>query len=293
MSDKPTIGFIGIGVMGASMAGHLIDAGYRVLAYTRTKAKAEGLLAKGAEWRDSVAALAPQCGAIFTMVGYPSDVEQVYFGADGLIERATRGSLLIDCTTSSPVIAARIYEAAKSKGLRALDAPVSGGDLGARNATLTIMVGGDPADFEAARPMFETIGKTVVLQGKAGSGQHTKMANQIAIAGALLGACESMKYAEAAGLDPRTVLLSISGGSASSWQLVNLAPKMLDGDFKPGFYSKHFLKDLRIALESAAAMGANLPALANAERLFGLLVERGGGDEATHAMYKLYREGLA
>ncbi len=289
---QDVLGFVGIGVMGKSMAGHLLKAGYRVLVYTRTKDKARDLLSLGAEWAESPAVLAPRCKAVFTMVGYPSDVEEVYFGPKGLIENARPGSFLVDTTTSKPELARRIAQAAKARGVAALDAPVSGGDVGARNAALTIMVGGERADFEAVRPLLEAMGKTVILQGPAGSGQHTKMANQIVIAGNLAGAVEALCYSRAAGLDPRTVLASIGAGSAGSWQLNTMAPRMLDGDFAPGFYVKHFLKDLRIALEAAKEMKLKLPLLSLAEGLFARLSNEGFGDSGTQALYLLYERGL-
>ncbi|MGO8693694.1 MAG: NAD(P)-dependent oxidoreductase [Rectinemataceae bacterium] len=291
--SKDMLGFIGIGVMGSSMAGHLLKAGYRVKVHSRSKGKALPLLAQGAEWADSVAALAPGCSVIFTMVGYPADVEEVYFGPKGLIASAAKGSLLVDMTTSRPDLAHRISEAAAAAGIRAIDAPVSGGDAGARNATLTIMVGGSQADFDAASGLLGIMGKTVILQGPAGSGQHTKMANQIALAGSLAGAVEAVMYARAAGLDPRRVLQSIGSGAAGSWQLNNMVPRMLDGDFEPGFYVKHYLKDLRIALDSAREMNIPLPMLSLAERFFALLQEKGYGDNGTQAIYLLYERGLA
>jgi 3-hydroxyisobutyrate dehydrogenase len=289
-SAKDTLGFIGLGVMGSSMAGHLMKAGYEVHIYTRSKDKAESLIKAGARWEESPAALAPKCKAIFTMVGYPSDVEEVYFGPSGLIENAKKGSYLVDCTTSRPDLAARIFAAAKAKGLSALDAPVSGGDIGAKNAKLTIMVGGDEADFQAVKDLLSIMGSTVIRQGPAGAGQHTKMANQIAIASNLMGAVEAVCYAKSAGLDPKTVLASIGSGSAGSWQLNNMVPRMLDGDFAPGFYVKHFVKDLKIALESARAMKADLPLLSLAEGLFSALKDNGFGDKGTQAIYLLYEQ---
>ncbi len=287
--SKDVIGFIGTGVMGESMAGHLLAAGYRLHVYTRTRAKAESLISKGASWEDGPAAVARKCAVVFTMVGYPSDVEEVYFGPAGLIENAPKGAVLVDTTTSRPDLARRVSEAAAARGVAAIDAPVSGGDIGARNATLTIMVGGDEAAFEAVKPLLDLMGKTVIRQGGPGAGQHTKMANQIAIAGSLLGAVEAMNYAEAAGLDPRRVLQSIGSGSAGSWQLNNMAPRMLDGNFEPGFYVKHFLKDLRIALDAAREMRIELPNLALAERLFAELSAEGLGDKGTHALFLLYQ----
>ncbi len=290
--ENDILGFVGLGVMGTSMAGHLMKAGYTVHIYTRSKSKASALLDAGAVWHDDPAGVARACSVAFTMVGYPSDVESVYFGPAGLIANARPGTILVDTTTSRPDLAARIYAAAKAAGLGALDAPVSGGDIGAKNATLTIMVGGDEADFETVRPLLEIMGKTVIRQGKAGAGQHTKMANQIAIAGNLAGAVEAVTYARSAGLDPRTVLLSIANGSAGSWQLSNMVPRMLDGNFAPGFYVKHFLKDLRIAVDSARAMGIRLPLLDLAESMFAKLEEGGFGENGTHALYLLYERGL-
>jgi 3-hydroxyisobutyrate dehydrogenase len=274
--------------MGSSMAGHLLKAGFRVHATTLSKEKARGLLEAGAVWEEGPDKLAPKCSVIFTMVGYPSDVEAVYFGPKGLIENSMPGTYLVDCTTSKPDLARRISVAAKAKGLAAIDAPVSGGDIGAKNGTLTIMVGGEAADFEAVRPLLELMGAMVVLQGGPGSGQHAKMANQIAIAGNLAGAVEAIMYAKSAGLDPKAVLQSIGSGSAGSWQLNNMVPRMLDGNFEPGFYVKHFLKDLRIALEAARAMKIDLPLLDLAERLFESMEAEGYGAKGTQALYLLY-----
>ncbi|MBP7263461.1 MAG: NAD(P)-dependent oxidoreductase [Spirochaetia bacterium] len=286
------IAFIGTGVMGASMAGHLLKAGAKLTVYNRTKAKADGLLAAGAAWADSPAEAAKGKAVVFTIVGYPKDVEDVYLGPQGLVAASAPGTILVDHTTSDPALAARIARAASDKGLVALDAPVSGGDLGARNATLTIMVGGDEAAFQAVKPFFDVMGKTVIRQGGPGAGQHTKMANQIAIAGTLAGSVEAVTYAQGAGLDPRRVLESIGGGSAQSWQLVNMVPRMLDGNFEPGFYSKHFLKDLRIALNAAKTMQLNLPLLALAESLFAKMSAEGYDGKGTQALYELYRRGL-
>jgi 3-hydroxyisobutyrate dehydrogenase len=291
--DQRSVGFIGLGVLGTPMAGHIRASGERFLVYTRTKSKAQFLLDAGAEWRDSPKALAQECDIIFTMVGYPSDVEDIYFGPDGLIENAKAGSILVDMTTSKPDLAVRIYEAAKARGIEALDAPVSGGDVGAKNGTLTIMVGGDEATFQKVKSLLETMGKTVILQGCPGAGQHTKMANQIAVAGNRLGTVEAITYAKHAGLNPDHVLLSIANGAAQSWQLSNNAPRMLRRDFDPGFYIKHFLKDLRIALEAAHVMHVELPMLALAEQLFAKMVSEGMGELGTQAIYLLYERGLA
>jgi 3-hydroxyisobutyrate dehydrogenase len=275
------------------MAGHIRASGERLLIYTRTKSKARLVLDTGAEWRDSPKQIVEECDVVFTMVGYPKDVEEIYFGPDGLIENARPGTIFVDFTTSSPDLAVKIYESAKARGLSAIDAPVSGGDIGAKNATLTIMVGGDEETFQKVKPLLETVGKTVILQGGPGAGQHTKMANQIAVAGNLLGTVEALIYAKNAGLDPKHVLLSIANGAAQSWQLSNNAPRMLERNFDPGFYIKHFLKDLRIALDSAHAMHIELPMLALSEKLFAKMVNEGMGELGTQAIYLLYERGLA
>ena len=266
------------------MAGHLLAAGHTLHVTTRTRTKAQALLDRGARWHDSPAALASRCDVICTMVGFPADVEAVYFGEAGLLATAAPGALLIDFTTSRPDLAVRIADAAAQRGLLALDAPVSGGDKGAREATLSIMVGGAPAAFETARPLLETVGKQIVLQGPAGSGQHCKMCNQIAIAGTMIGVCESLVYARQAGLEPVRVLESIASGAAGSWSLSNLAPRMLAGDFAPGFYVKHFIKDLGIALDAAQAMQLDLPGLGLALRLYRELAADGGAELGTQAL---------
>ncbi|MBU0926492.1 MAG: NAD(P)-dependent oxidoreductase [Spirochaetes bacterium] len=286
-----SVAFIGTGVMGASMAGHLLKAGAKLAVYNRTKSKADALVAAGAVWAGSPAAAAAGADVVFTMVGFPSDVEEVYLGQDGIVAAARPGAVLVDLTTSDPALAVRVSAAAKAAGKAAIDAPVSGGDTGARNATLSIMVGGDEAAFAAVKPFLDVMGKTAVLQGGPGAGQHTKMANQISVAASLIGAVESMSYAKKAGLDPLRVLDSIGGGAAQSWQLVGMSPRMLAGDFAPGFYSKHFLKDLRIALDSAKSMGERLPLLTLAESLFQRMQEAGFGELGTQALYRLYGEG--
>lgn len=286
-----TVGFIGTGVMGRSMAGHLLDAGYDLVVFTRTKSKADDLVARGARWAATVSELAAAADVVITMVGYPTDVEEVYLGEGGLVANARPGVLLIDMTTSTPSLAMRIDKEALASGLCALDAPVSGGDIGAREARLTIMVGGDADSFAEAEPLLRVMGPNVVHQGGAGSGQHTKMSNQIAIAGTMIGVCEAMAYAESAGLDPHQVLKSIGAGSAGSWTLTNLAPRMLAGDFEPGFYVKHFIKDMRIALTSAHEMKLMTPGLelvlAQYERL---AQDLEGSDQGTQALFRLYSE---
>lgn len=291
--ESTTIAFIGTGVMGASMAGHLMDAGYPLVVFNRTPARAEPLVSRGAIWAETPGAAAALADVVITMVGYPADVEAVYLGADGIVEAAKPGTLVIDMTTSSPLLAEKVAVAGAARGLRVLDAPVSGGDIGAKNATLTIMVGGAVQDFALAEPILRVMGANVVLQGAAGAGQHTKMANQVAIAGCMLATVESLAYAEAAGLNPRTVLESIGAGSAASWSLANLAPRILDGNLAPGFYVKHFVKDMRIAMDSATEMGLDLPGLAAAKRLYELLEASGGQDLGTQALWLLYADDAA
>jgi 3-hydroxyisobutyrate dehydrogenase len=280
------LGFIGLGVMGGSMAGHLLAAGHELRLFTRTRAKAEALLARGALWAEAPAALAAGCEVVFTMVGFPRDVEDIYLGDAGLLAHLRPGGLLVDMTTSRPDLAVRIAAEAARRGGAALDAPVSGGDKGAREATLSIMVGGAREAFETALPLLRLMGREIVHQGPPGSGQHCKMSNQIAIAANMVGVCEALVYARAAGLDPARVLTSIAGGAAGSWSLSNLAPRMLAGDFAPGFYVKHFVKDLGIALTAAAAMRLDLPGLALAERLYRELRDLGEGDSGTQALYR-------
>lgn len=284
----PEIGFIGLGVMGSSLSGHLISAGYDLRVTARSREKAKGILERGARWVEFPAELASQCDVVFTMVGSPCDVESLYFGAEGLLSGLRPGTLLVDMTTSSPKLAVRISKEAKTRGGGALDAPVSGGDRGAREATLSIMVGGEPSEFERARPLLRLMGKTLVYQGPAGSGQHCKMCNQIAIAGGMMGVCEAMTYARHSGLNPDAVLQSLSTGAAASWTLSNLAPRMLAGDFKPGFAVKHFIKDLKIALESAEEMGLRTPGTELALRLYLQLAQNGSEEEGTQALLKIY-----
>ncbi|MET1030265.1 NAD(P)-dependent oxidoreductase [Domibacillus tundrae] len=284
-----TVGFIGTGVMGKSMAGHLMYAGYPVIVYNRTKAKAEDLLAAGAVWKETPADVAKEADVIITIVGYPSDVEAVYLGEEGILANAKPGSYAIDMTTSSPILAKKLYEEGKKKDIHVLDAPVSGGDVGAKNGTLTIMAGGTKEDFDAVKPILEVMGGNIILQGRAGAGQHTKMCNQIAIASNMMGVAEAIVYAEKAGLDPEQVLGSIASGAAGSWSLANLAPRMIKGDFEPGFYIKHFIKDMNIAIESAEAMGMNTPGLTLAKSLYEKLSEQGHDDKGTQAIYLLLK----
>lgn len=283
------IGFVGTGIMGSSMASHLLEAGYDVFIYTRTKSKAEELLTKGAKWIDTPQALAKKVDVLISMVGYPKDVEELYLGQNGFLENLSAGAVAIDMTTSSPVLAKKIAEAFREKGIGALDAPVSGGDIGAKNGTLAIMVGGAEDVFLKVKPIFEILGSSVILQGDAGAGQHTKMVNQIAIASNMIGVTEAIIYAEAAGLNPARVLESISGGAAGSWSLSNLIPRVLQDDFSPGFFIKHFIKDMGIALSEAKQMGLELPGLSLAEKMYQTLADQGLSEEGTQALIKYYR----
>lgn len=290
LRDFTDIGFIGTGVMGRHMATHLLDAGHRLHIHNRTRAKAEPLLERGAIWYDRPGELAPEAQIIFTIVGYPEDVEAIYFNDQGLLHNAKPETIFVDMTTSDPTLAQRIAQAAEAQQCMALDAPVSGGDRGAREAALSIMVGGPRDAFDAAQPLFERMGQNIVYQGQAGSGQHCKMCNQIAIASNMLGVCEAIAYAHHAGLDPHTVLQSISTGAAGSWSLSHLAPRMLQGDFDPGFYIKHFIKDMTIALKAAEKLNLQTPGLALAKSLYEQLQSAGHGDEGTQALYRWYQQ---
>jgi 3-hydroxyisobutyrate dehydrogenase len=283
-SETTRIGWIGTGVMGLSMCGHLLDAGYTVTVYTRTQARAQPLLERGAAWADSPAEVARASEVVFGIVGFPEDVRAVYLGEDGVLAGAAAGSVLVDMTTSEPTLAVEIHEAARRIGVAAIDAPVSGGDVGARNAALSIMVGGDAEAVERVRPLFEAMGRTILHQGGPGAGQHTKMVNQILIATAMIGVCEALLYGYEAGLDLERVLESVSGGAAGSWSLSNYGPRMLAGDFEPGFMVEHFVKDMGIALAEARRMSLSLPGLALAQQLYVALVAQGGGRRGTHAL---------
>jgi 3-hydroxyisobutyrate dehydrogenase len=288
--ENTVIGFIGIGVMGKSMASHLLSAGFPMIVYNRSKEKAEELVQNGAIWVSTPKEVTQQANVIFTIVGYPKDVEEVYLGEQGILTNGKPNTYVIDMTTSTPTLAVKIYEEAKRKGIHALDAPVSGGDIGAKEAKLSIMVGGEKEVFQELEPLFNILGTNVVYQGKAGAGQHTKMCNQIAIASNMIGVCEAIVYAGKAGLDPKKVLTSITSGAAGSWSLSNLAPKMIEGNFEPGFYIKHFIKDMKIALEEAGAMGMETPGLSLAKRLYEQLAENGEENSGTHALYKYWQK---
>lgn len=285
---KETIGFIGTGVMGKSMAHNLLKAGYPLHVYTRTKEKAESLLAEGAKWEDSVQQLAKKSDVVITMIGTPEDVKEVYFGKNGLLEQAKRGSYLIDMTTSSPQLAEEIAQQAKEKGLHALDAPVSGGDIGAKEGNLAIMVGGEEKDFEAMLPIFQVMGNNIVRQGAAGAGQHTKIVNQMTVAPLMIGLAEALVYTKKSGLDPQKVLQSISTGAASSWSLTNYTPRILEGDFDPGFAIKHYIKDMKIALESTETLDFEAPGLELALSMYKDLANRGEAEKGIHALIKYY-----
>lgn len=282
------IGFIGTGVMGKSMASHLMDAGHEVHLYTRTKSKAEDLLQKGAIWEETVESISQKAEIIITMVGYPHDVEEIYLGENGIIQNADSGSYLIDMTTSDPTLAEKIAEEAAAKQLYSLDAPVSGGDIGAKNGKLAIMVGGDEETFKDMLPIFEIMGENIVHQGPAGAGQHTKMANQISIASTMIGVCETIMYAKKAGLSPDKVLKSITTGAAGSFSLSKLGPRMIEGDDQPGFYIKHFIKDMKIALRNAQELGLLTPGLALSLELYEELADRGYEDNGTQALIKWF-----
>ena len=285
---REKIGFIGTGVMGSSMARNLMKAGYPVSVYTRTKEKAEKLIEEGAAWAASPKELAKEADIVISIVGYPKDVEEIYLGADGILANLDVGAYTADMTTSSPALAERIYAEAKKRGIHALDAPVTGGDMGARNATLNILVGGDEDAFSAMRPVFAAMGKNIVYEGSAGAGQKTKAANQIAIAGALAGACEAFAYARAAGLDVEKVYTSISGGAAASFQMSNMLRMALDGNFDPGFMIKHFVKDMTIGAETSKEYGVDLPVLEQVLREARAIEERGGGTDGTQSLLKYY-----
>lgn len=284
VSRATQIGWVGTGVMGTSMCGHLLAKGYAVTVSNRTKSKAQPLLDKGASWADTPRAVAEAADAVFTIVGFPPDVRQVYFGENSLLSGARPGSVLVDMTTTEPRLAREIYEAAKAKRAHAIDAPVSGGDVGARNATLAIMVGGDRDVVEAVMPLFEAMGKSIVYQGGPGAGQHTKMCNQIVIAGTMIGVCESLLYGYKAGLDLETMLQSIRGGAAGCWTLENLAPRILKRNFDPGFFVDHFVKDMGIALDEAKRMTIALPGLALVHQLYVAVQAQDHGRCGTHAL---------
>ena len=278
------IGWIGTGVMGASMCGHLIDAGFSATVNTRSKEKAAALLEKGAAWADSPKTVAENSDIIFAIVGFPSDVRAVFLGEDGALAGSKKGNVLVDMTTSDPSLAVELYETAKAKGVSSVDAPVSGGDVGAKEARLSIMIGGDEDVVSALAPCWDAMGKTIVHQGGAGAGQHTKMVNQTLIATNMIGVCEALLYGYKAGLDLPTVMQSVSTGAAGSWSLSNLGPRIMDNNFDPGFFVEHFIKDMGIALDEGKKMGLSLPGLALAHQLYLALQAQGHGRDGTHAL---------
>ena len=287
MIDKPNakIGWIGTGIMGAPMAMHLVDAGYNVSVYNRTRSSAGDLISKGCDWYDTPAAMTENCNIIFTIVSYPKDVEEVYFGEQGILKSVQKNWILVDMSTTLPELAVRIHKAAIESGAWSVDAPVSGGQVGAQNGALSVMIGGDKDIVEQVMPVMDVFSKNMVYQGKAGSGQHTKMCNQITIAGTMIGVCESLIYGYKAGLDLNTVLASIGKGAAACWSLDVLAPKIIQRDFAPGFMVDHLIKDLGIALEEAGRMNLVLPGLALVKELYDSLQAEGNGTEGTQALY--------
>ncbi len=281
---QPVLGWIGTGVMGRWMCQHLLDKGYRIVVSSRTQAKAEPLVTAGATWAATPAEVARQADIVFTMVGFPADVKEVYLGDQGILSGGREGLITVDMTTTKPSLAQEIAAAADPLGVRTVDAPVSGGDVGARNAQLSIMVGGDADTVQTVLPLLEIMGRQIVHQGPVGSGQHTKMCNQIVIAGTMIGVCESLVYGYRAGLDLEKVLESISGGAAGCWSLTNLAPRILKRNFDPGFFVEHFIKDMGIALEEARRMNLCLPGLALVHQLYLSVAANGGGRSGTQAL---------
>ena len=281
---KTRIGWIGTGVMGSSMCGHLIKAGFSATVYSRTKAKAQELIDQGATWAGSPKAVAENSDVVFSIVGFPSDVREVILGENGALAGAAAGSVLVDMTTSEPSLAIEIAEAAQANGVHSVDAPVSGGDVGAKNAALSIMIGGDEAVVEALNPCWNAMGKTILRQGGPGAGQHTKMVNQALIATNMIGVCEALLYGYKAGLDLPTVMQSVGSGAAGSWSLNNLGPRIMDNNFDPGFFVEHFIKDMGIALAESKRMGLCMPGLSLAHQLYVSLQAQGHGRDGTHAL---------
>jgi 3-hydroxyisobutyrate dehydrogenase len=278
------IGWIGTGVMGKSMVGHLMEAGFSATVFSRTKSKADDLINKGAQWANSPKEVAEASDLIFSIVGFPSDVREVLLGENGALAGCDDGNVIVDMTTSDPSLAVEVYNMAKEKGVHSVDAPVSGGDVGAKNGTLSIMIGGDKDVVESLNPCWEAMGKTIVYQGEAGSGQHTKMVNQTLIATNMIGVCEALLYGYKAGLDLPTVMKSVSTGAAGSWSLSNLGPRIMDNNFDPGFFVEHFIKDMGIALAEAKKMGLCLPGLALAHQLYLSVQAQDHGRDGTHAL---------
>ena len=284
MPAAKRIGWIGTGVMGSSMCGHLLTAGYRVTVHSRTRSKAQPLLDRGGQWAESPRAVAVESDVLFTMVGFPQDVRTVYFDETGVLAGARAGMILIDMTTTQPSLSREIAVTASTKDLSAIDAPVSGGDIGAKNAALSIMIGGDTKSVQAVMPLFELLGKKIVHQGGPGTGQQAKLCNQIVIAGTMVGVCESLLYGYKAGLDLNRMLESIRGGAAACWTLDNLAPRILQRNFDPGFFVEHFIKDMGLALGESKRMGLVLPGLTLVHQLYQTVQTLGHGRSGTHAL---------
>ncbi|HIA66105.1 TPA: NAD(P)-dependent oxidoreductase [Candidatus Poribacteria bacterium] len=282
--SQTKIGWVGTGVMGRWMCQHVMDLGYTAMIFTRTKSKADPLLKAGATWADSPAEVAENSDIIFTIVGFPEDVRHVYLGENGILTTAKSGSIIVDMTTTEPSLAIEVYQTAQAQGISSIDAPVSGGDVGAREARLAIMIGGDQKAVDAIHPLFEAMGQNIVYQGKAGSGQHTKMCNQITISGTMIGVCEALLYGAKAGLDLEIMLSTISKGAAACWSLDNLAPRVLKRNFDPGFFVEHFIKDMGIALDEAKRMGISLPGLSLVHQLYLATQAQGHGRLGTHAL---------
>lgn len=285
LPGQTKLGWIGVGVMGTSMCGHLLAKGFSTTLYNRSRGRAEALLAKGAQWADSPKAVAEASDVVFTIVGYPSDVRQVVLGSQGTLAGSKPGNILVDMTTSEPALAHEIAAEGKKRGVHSVDAPVSGGDIGAREARLSIMIGGEKEIVDALTPCWEAMGKTIVHQGPPGAGQHTKMVNQILIATNMIGVCEALLYGYRAGLDLKTVLQSVSSGAAGSWSLSNLGPRIIDNHFDPGFFVEHFIKDMGIALAEARRMKLSLPGLALANQLYIALAAQGHHRDGTQALH--------
>ena len=281
---RTTLGWVGTGVMGRSMCGHLMAAGYEMVVYSRTRERAEPLLESGATWASSPREVASQADVIFSIVGFPHDVREVMLGEYGALAGCVPGKVLVDMTTSQPALAEEIYREAKLQGVSSINAPVSGGDVGAREARLSIMIGGDEAVVEALMPCWQAMGKTIVHQGGPGAGQHTKMVNQTLIATNMIGVCEALLYGSKAGLDLERVMQSVGSGAAGSWSLSNLGPRIIQRDFAPGFFVEHFIKDMGIALDEAKRLGLCLPGLALANQLYLALAAQGHARDGTQAL---------
>ena len=286
------VGFIGVGIMGKSMVRNLMKAGFELHIYARTKSKVEDVIGEGAQFHESIKDCVQDCDAVITIVGFPQDVEEVYFDEGNILDSAKEGAYLIDMTTTSPQIAEKIYAEGTKRGFHVMDAPVTGGDTGAKAGTLSILVGGEKEDYEACMPLFEAMGTNINYQGKAGCGQHCKLANQIMIAGTLSGVCEALTYAKAKGLDLQTVLDSVATGAAGSKQLDTFGPKILAGDYAPGFFLKHFVKDMKLALTEANMSNLNLDVLSQVLANYELLQAEGCGDLGTQALIKYYEEEM-